>query len=318
MVEVSIDSLGYGAANLGNLRRPLSDEEAWAILDAAWDAGIRYFDTAPHYGLGLSERRLGAFLATRPRDEYIVSTKVGRLLRPSPHFSGELDLDNDFHVPADVHRVWDLTADGVRVSLEESLERLGLDRVDILYVHDPERHDLGQGIREALPAAARLRDEGMVDAVGFGSMVTESLIAATETGLADVHMVAGRYTIADDASAEDLLPACEQNGVGIVAAAIFNGGLTARDNPSTESFFDYEPVSPERLDRVQRIAATCRDFGVSLPTAALHFPLRSASVRSVVVGGSTPEQLLQSVARLHEPVPDDLWAALKSEELVAA
>lgn len=318
MPDLPLGRLGYGAANLGNLHRVLTEEEAWAILEEAWDCGIRYFDTAPHYGLGLSECRLGAFLATRPRDEYVVSTKVGRLLRPNTAHAAELDLDNGFHVPADVMRVWDLSADGVRTSLTESLERLGLDRVDLLYVHDPERHNLDQGIREALPAVAALRDEGIVSAVGVGSMVTRALIDSAETGLVDLLMVAGRYTIADDDAAAELLPECERRGVGIVAAAVFNSGLTAKDSPSPDSRFDYEPVHPDRLARVQRIASLCADFGVTLPSAALQFPLLSPVVRNVVVGGSTPAQVRQSVERANEPIPPALWAALRDEELVAA
>lgn len=318
MADLALGRLGYGAANLGNFHRVLTEEASWAILDEAWDCGIRYFDTAPHYGLGLSERRLGAFLATKPRDEYVVSTKVGRLIRPNPNYAGELDLDNDFHVPNDVMRVWDLTADGVRASLDDSLERLGLDRVDVLYVHDPERHDLSQGVREALPAVAALRNEGVVTAVGVGSMVTRALLESAETGLADLLMVAGRYTIADDDAANELIPLCEKLGVGIVAAAVFNGGLTAKNNPSAEAHFDYETVEPDRLARVQRIAALCADFGVTLPSAALQFPLLTSTVRNVVVGGSSPEQVRQSVERINEPIPAGLWAALKDEELVAA
>jgi D-threo-aldose 1-dehydrogenase len=154
--------LGYGAANIGNLYRELSDEQAWAVLDAAWDSGVRYFDTAPHYGLGLSERRLGAFLRTKPRDEYVISTKVGRLLRPSPETADRLDIENLFAVPAAVKRVWDFSADGVRASLEESLERLGLQRVDVLFLHDPDEHDLHADLAIGIPAVTALRDEGLV------------------------------------------------------------------------------------------------------------------------------------------------------------
>ena len=318
MADVALGRLGYGAANLGNFHRVLTEEESWAILEEAWSCGIRYFDTAPHYGLGLSERRLGAFLATKPRDEYVVSTKVGRLIRPNPNYAGGLDLDNDFHVSTDVMRVWDLTADGVRASLDESLQRLGLDRVDVLYVHDPERHDLEQGVREALPEVAALRDEGVVSAVGVGSMVTRALIDSAETGLADLLMVAGRYTIADTDAAAELIPLCERLDVGIVAAAVFNSGLTAKDQPTAQSRFDYETVEPARLARVERIAALCADFGVALPSAALQFPLLNSTVRNVVVGGSSPEQVRQSVERINEPIPPELWKALKDEELVAA
>ena len=161
MTDFGFGALSYGAANVGNLYRPLSDDQAHAVLEAAWNTGIRYFDTAPHYGLGLSERRLGDFLATKPRDEYIVSTKVGRLLRANPEGLRRLDTANDFAVPADLKRVWDFSADGIHRSLDESLTRLGLDSIDILYLHDPEKYDLALGISAAIPALAALRDEGL-------------------------------------------------------------------------------------------------------------------------------------------------------------
>ncbi|OZB81997.1 aldo/keto reductase, partial [Microbacterium sp. 13-71-7] len=158
-----IPALGYGAANVGNLFRPLTDDEAWAVLDAAWESGIRLFDTAPHYGLGLSERRLGAFLQTKPRDEYVLSTKAGRLLRPNPdHAAGGLDTANDFFVPDELQRVWDFSEAGISASLDESRERLGIERIDILYLHDPERHDLDLALAEAFPALESLRAEGRV------------------------------------------------------------------------------------------------------------------------------------------------------------
>lgn len=314
--------LGYGAANVGNLYRALGDDEAHAILEAAWQVGIRHFDTAPHYGLGLSERRLGAFLATKPRDEFTVSTKVGRLLVPDPDGAGTLDLAHDFAVPADQRRVWDLTAAGVRQSLEESLQRLGLDRVDIVYLHDPERADVDGGLDralgEGLPAVAALRDEGLVRAVGVGSMTNEALLGAASSGAVDLLMVAGRYTLVDASAAERVLPACREHGVGVVAAAVFNSGLTAGAEPRDDARFDYGPAPAELLARTRRIAARCREHGVDLPTVALQFPLRDEVVRAVVVGGAGVEQVRQNAARLAVPVPDALWADLAEEGLVAA
>ena len=170
--RLTVPTLCHGAANVGNLFRELSDDDAWAVLDAAWESGIRFYDTAPHYGLGLSERRLGAFLQTKPRDEYVLSTKVGRLLRPNPDHAGGLDTANDFHVPDDLQRVWDFSADGIRTSLDESRERLGIERIDLLYLHDPERHDLDLALAEALPALEQLRADGEVTALGIGSTVS--------------------------------------------------------------------------------------------------------------------------------------------------
>ena len=309
--------LGYGAANVGNLYREVTDDQAHAILEAAWQAGIRHFDTAPHYGLGLSERRLGAFLATKPRAEFTLSTKVGRLLVPNPDAAGTLDLAHDFAVPADLRREWDLTATGVRRSLTESLERLGLDAVDVVYLHDPERADVGldAALDEGLPAVAALRDEGLVRAVGVGSMVNETLRRSAESGLVDLLMVAGRYTLADASAADEVLPACRKHGVGVVAAAIFNSGLLASPEVPDDARFDYEPAGPERVARTRRIAALCAEHGVDLPTAALHYPLRHDSVRAVVVGGGRPEQVRQNAARLGTAVPEALWADLAAEGL---
>jgi D-threo-aldose 1-dehydrogenase len=298
--------LGHGAANLGNLYRPMSDEDAWAVLDAAWENGIRYFDTAPHYGLGLSERRLGAFLATKPRGEYLVSTKVGRLLRPSPETADRLDDANQFAVPAALKRVWDFSADGIRASLEESLERLGLDRVDVLFLHDPDEHDLTGDLATGVPAVAALRDEGLVSDVGIGSKSAEALVAAVRTEALDLVMVAGRYTLLEQA--EDVVEACRETGVGIVAAAVFNSGLLSKPRPGGR--YEYGDVPPEVLERARRLADVCERHGVTLPEAALQFPLREPAVRSVVVGAATAEQVRENVRRMEVEIPEALWDEL--------
>lgn len=310
--------LGLGTANLGNLHRAMTDTDATRILEAAWDSGIRYFDTAPHYGLGLAERRLGAFLAGKPRDEFIVSTKVGRLLRPDPGGAGRTDDEHDFVVPADLKRVWDFGVDGVRRSLDDSLERLGLDAVDIVYLHDPERHDLRSGLEHGLPALATLRTEGVVRAVGVGSMSEDALLAAARTGIPDLLMVAGRLTLADQGAAASLLPECRVRGIGVVAAAVFNSGLLVDDPPSERSRFDYAPVPPEVLRRTRDIAAVCADFGVPLPTAAVRYPLTWPEVRAVVAGAARPDDIRNNARAVRADVPDDLWHRLRDERLVAA
>jgi D-threo-aldose 1-dehydrogenase len=313
---VALPPLGYGAANVGNLFRALSDEEAHDVLQAAWDAGIRYFDTAPHYGLGLSERRLGAFLRGKPRDEYVVSTKVGRLLRPNPAGAGTLDLEHDFAVPADLRREWDLSALGLRRSVEESLERTGLDRFDILYLHDPERHDLRAGVDVAIPALAALRDNRLTDRIGVGSMDTDALLACAETGALDVLMVAGRFTLAEQPALAHVLPVCRALGIGVVVASVFNSGLLSTDEPGSGARYEYGDVPADLLARVRRIAAVCHRFGVSLPAAAMRYPMREPSVVSVVVGGSRPEHLRQNAERFASPIPAELWTALVDEGLL--
>lgn len=309
--------LGYGAANIGNLHRALSDNEAWAILEAAWDCGIRHFDTAPHYGLGLSERRLGAFLRTKPRHEFVLSTKAGRLLRHNPDDDGDLDLANSFVVSARLRREWDFSAEGIRASLDESLERLGLDRVDILYLHDPEAHDFELAVREAFPALEKLRDDGVVDAVGIGSMAVGTLAAAVEQADLDLIMIAGRYTLLEQPAADQVLPACHARQTGVVAASVFNSGLLAKDEPSRDDRYEYGRMPEEVWEHLQRILDVCRAHAVPLPAAAVQFPLGDSAVRSVVVGGSRPEQLRRSAELMAVDIPTELWAELRASGLVA-
>ena len=317
--EKKIPALGYGAANVGNLFRALSDDEAWAVLEAAWDAGIRYYDTAPHYGLGLSERRLGAFLQTKPRDEFFVSTKAGRLLRPNPdHEAGGLDTDNDFFVPDDLRREWDFSEAGIRASLAESQERLGLDRIDLLYLHDPERHDLDLAIAEAFPALEKVRSEGVVGSIGVGSMVSDALTRSVLDADLDLIMVAGRYTLLEQPATAEVLPACAERGTGVVAASVFNSGLLAQSEPRRDGRYEYGQLPDALWDRLVRIAAVCRAHDVPLPAAAIQFPLRSSVVRSVVVGGSRPAQLVQNAEYAALPIPADLWAELAEEGLTDA
>lgn len=310
----SLTTLGYGAANVGNLHRELTDEQAWAILDAAWESGIRYYDTAPHYGLGLSERRLGAFLRTKPREEFVISTKVGRLLRPNADHDGGLDAG--FHVPATLRREWDFSEAGIRASLDESLERLGLDRVDILFLHDPDAHSVDLALSDALPAMERLRAEGAVTSIGVGSMSSSALAAAVRGADLDVIMIAGRYTLLEQPAADDVLPACHDRGTAVVAASVFNSGLLAKTEPTRDDRYEYGRMPQPVWDRLQRILAVCRAHDVALPAAAVQFTLWESSVRSVVVGGSRPEQLRQTAELMAADIPDEFWRELAAEGLI--
>ncbi|MGH3716170.1 MAG: aldo/keto reductase, partial [Micromonosporaceae bacterium] len=242
---LSVSTLGFGGASIGNLYRAVDDQTAAATVAAAWDAGIRYFDTAPHYGLGLSERRLGAALAAYPRSSYVVSTKVGRLLVPNPAPTGD-DMANLFAVPDELTRVRDYSADGVRRSLEASLARLGLDRIDIVLVHDPDDH-VDQTVAEAIPALVRLREEGVVGAVGVGMNQWQAPCRIVEKCDVDAVMVAGRWTLLDR-TAQPLLDLCAVRGVSVLAAAPFNSGLLARPEPSGAGHFDYAAPAPELVD----------------------------------------------------------------------
>ena len=299
--------LGLGTAPLGNLYRAVDDDTARAVLDTAWDLGVRHFDTAPHYGLGLAERRLGAALAGRPRDQVVVSTKVGRLLRPNPHPSGS-DLAHVFDVPDDLLRVRDYSADGVRRSLEESLERLGLDRVDVVYVHDPDDH-LDQAIAEAVPALAALRDEGVVGAVGAGMNQWPALRRVVRESDVDVVMLAGRWTLLDR-SGLPLLESCAERGVAVVAAAPYNSGILATDHPRADAPFDYGPAGPELVARAQELAALAAAHGTRLPYAALQFPPRHPSVAAVVAGAADERQVAALAEGARATVPPAFWDAV--------
>lgn len=310
--------LGYGAANVGNLFREMSDDQAHEVLDAAWASGIRYFDTAPHYGLGLSEQRLGAFLATKPRDEFVISTKVGRLLRPNPDHAGGLDTANDFHVPDALRREWDFTEAGIRASVEESLERMGLDRIDILFLHDPERNDLDLAIASAFPAMEQVRADGIVDAIGVGAMTADALSRSVREADLDLIMIAGRYTLLEQPAAEDVLPACRERGTGVVAASVFNSGLLAKAEPSRDGRYEYGGVPDALWDRLQRIVAVCRNHDVLLPAAAVQFPLQDSVTKSVVVGSSRAEQIRQNAELAAMQIPAAFWSELAAEALIPA
>ncbi|MEB7505567.1 aldo/keto reductase [Arthrobacter koreensis] len=316
MTGAGLGPLGFGCAGIGNMYRGMSDADAAATLQAAWDGGSRYFDTAPHYGLGLSEKRLGAFLSGRPRDEFTVSTKAGRLLVENPRFTPGMMDDEGFAVPARCRRQWDPSEAGIRRSLEESLDRMGLDRTDILYLHDPDAYDLAAGIEQGLPALEKLRAEKTVGAIGVGANSAKTLLACVEAADLDYIMLAGRYTLLDQPAAQQLLPRCLEKGVQVINVGVYNSGILARPRVSADSHYNYAPASGELQAKAERIAAVCERFGTDLPTAALHFSLRHPAVAAVVAGASSAAQAAQNAARMQARVPEELWDALAAEELI--
>ncbi|MFF8392470.1 aldo/keto reductase [Streptomyces sp. NPDC016172] len=310
---VRVSALALGCAALGNLLHPVTDEDAHATVEAAWDAGVRTFDTAPHYGLGLSERRLGAALRDRPRDTYTLSTKVGRLLVPHPEGGAEDDLAHGFAVPAAHRRVWDFSADGVLRSLEASLERLGLDRVDVALLHDPDDH-AEQALREAYPALERLRAEGVIGAIGVG--MNQSALPARflrETDI-DVVLLAGRYTLLEQDSLTELLPEATARGRSVVIGGVFNSGLLTAPRPGAT--YDYAPAPQPVLDRALRLLEVCERHGVPLRAAALRFPFGHPAVTSVLTGARSPQEVRDTVEQLRRPIPDALWEELRTEGLL--
>ncbi|GAB7106127.1 aldo/keto reductase [Streptomyces phaeofaciens JCM 4814] len=310
---VEVTGLGLGAAPLANLYSEVTEEQAHATVAAAWRRGVRYFDTAPHYGLGLSERRLGAALREHPRTAYTVSTKVGRRLEPSA--DGGDDLAHGFAVPATHRRVWDFTADGVRRTLEGCLERLGLDRVDIVYLHDPDDH-AEQAFREGYPALEKLRSEGMVGAIGAGMNQSAMLTRFVRDTDVDVVLCAGRYTLLDQSARADLLPAAEERGVSVVIGGAFNSGLLA--DPAPTATYDYARAPGELVDRALRMRAVADRHGITLRAAALAFCAAHPAVASVLVGARSAAEAEDCAEQFATPVPAAFWRELRDTGLLPA
>jgi D-threo-aldose 1-dehydrogenase len=291
--------LGFGGAPIGNLYEGLSDEDARAVVQTALDAGIRFFDTAPLYGHGLSELRLGRALVGVPRESYKVQTKVGRLLVPGEEAS-------IFEGTPAVHPVFDYSRDGILRSVDESLARLGVDRVDHMLIHDPDDH-MDEAISEAYPALAQLRAEGVVDRIGVG--VNESAIAtrfARETDI-DVFLIAGELTLLDDSALDDLVPAAA--GRTVLAAGVFNSGVLA----GGDTFF-YGDVPAWVREKVAALTTVCERHEVPLAAVALQFPLRH--VEQIVVGARSPGEVRENRRLAHLPIPAELWQDLGSAGLV--
>ncbi|MFG3288177.1 aldo/keto reductase [Streptomyces sp. NPDC048179] len=310
---VRVSPLGLGAAVIGNLYTEVPDEQAHATVGAAWQQGIRYFDTAPHYGLGLSERRLGEALREHDRTAYTLSTKVGRRLEPGPG-DGD-DLANGFAVPDTLRRVWDFTADGIRRTLEASLERLGLDRVDVVYLHDPDDH-AEQAFREGYPALEKLRSEGVVGAIGAGMNQTAMLTRFVRDTDVDVVLCAGRYTLLDQSALADLLPAAEDRGASVVIGGAFNSGLLA--NPTPDATYNYTQAPHELLSRALRLKALAEQHGTTLRAAALAFCAAHPAVASVLVGARSAAEIEDGARQFATPVPVAFWQELRATGLLPA
>jgi D-threo-aldose 1-dehydrogenase len=315
VAALGLPAVGVGGAPLGNLFRAVPATEAGLLLDRAWDAGLRLFDTAPHYGLGLSERRLGAGLVGRDRSAAIVSTKVGRLLDPSPSTAGLQD-DEGFVVPAAWRRRRDYSRDGILRSVEASLVRTGLDRFDVLLLHDPDEH-WAAASTTGVATLAELRDEGVVRAIGVGMNQAEMLTRFVRETDVDLVMVAGRYTLADQRAERELLPAAQERGVGVIAVGLYNSGLLAHDRVPDDTTYDYAAAPADVVARARAIAAVCERHGVPLPAAALAFPRRHAAVTSIVVGMQSAAEVDETLRRLAAPVPEDLWRELAAEGLIS-
>ena len=320
---IEFTELGFGTAPLGNMYRSISDEEAQRVLQEAWDSGIRYFDTAPLYGLTLSERRLGEFLKGRKRDSFVLSTKAGRLMRPCDA-NDRTGIGQWFDVP-NMRQVYDYSHDGVLRSVEESLDRMAIDSVDVLLVHDlcifthGSKEASDQRIREFLAggysALVRLRDEGVVKAIGGGINEWEVCQTLAEHGDFDLFLLAGRYTLLEQEALDSFLPLCESREIGIVIGGPYNSGILA-SGPTAGAYYNYSPAPDHILDRVREIKSLCDSYLVELKTAALKFPLFHPAVVSVIPGGQRVEEVKSNREIVRQEVPAALWRDLKAEGLL--
>jgi D-threo-aldose 1-dehydrogenase len=302
---ITVTRLGMGLAPIGGLYSAVGDESAAAALDEAWRLGIRFFDTAPLYGSGLSERRAGAFLRDRDRGSFTLSTKVGRRVVPGTPDPADLWTEDTTAVST-----WDFSAEGVRASHRESLDRLGLKRVDVLHLHDPDDH-YAQAVSEALPALVELRRDGSIGAVSAGMNQSAMLTEFARTGLFDCFLLAGRYSLLDQSGLADLLPECERRGLSVIVGGVFNSGVLADPRPGAS--YDYRPAPPAVIAKAQAMARVCERYGVPLRAAALQFPLGHPAVAAVLVGMRSAAEAADAVAMARVEIPGALW-----RDLVAA
>jgi D-threo-aldose 1-dehydrogenase len=315
--NLSVPRVGIGTAPLGNMFHAHTEAEADAVLASAVAHGLRYFDTAPLYGHGLAEQRVGRAVAGLARDEVIVSTKVGRLLRAdAPRDESQFFQGEPFYKDTPpVSPVFDFSYDGIMTSVEESYRRTGLDRFDVLLLHDPDDH-LAEASTTGYRALAALRSSGTVRAIGAGMNHSVGLTRLVEACDLDILLVAGRYTLFDQEAMDELLLLCEERTVSIVVGGVFNSGILI--DPSPGARYNYVPASSAELDRAQRIKAVCDRYDVPLPAAALQFPFAHPRVCTVLIGFRSIEQLEKNLAWLDVTIPTDLWAELKAEGLLRA
>jgi D-threo-aldose 1-dehydrogenase len=311
---LTLTRLGLGASVIGGLFAPVDEAEGRAVVRAALEHGISYVDTAPLYGLGRSEQLVGDVLRTVARDDFVISTKVGRLLRADARRFESLP-EGMWHVSSNLKPVFDFSRDGVRKSIEESLARLGLERLDLVYVHDPHTH-LPQAIGEALPALHELRSQGLVGAIGVGMDDPGALARIVREAEIDCILLAGRYTLLDQQAVDELLPLCRRRGVGVVVGGVFNSGVLADLAPGAH--FDYVPAEPEVLERARRLHDVCASHGIPLTAAALQFPLGHPAVCSVLTGVRSVDELEQNVRNFDLPIPAALWRELLDDGLLPA
>lgn len=307
-------TIGLGGAPLAGLRTEVSEADAIATVNAAWDAGWRYFDTAPHYGLGLAEERLGRGLAGKPRDEYVLSSKVGRIIYEADTEAAD---DEGFAVVSKRRRRFDYSRDGVLRSIEDSLRRIGTDRLDVVFVHDPDDH-YDEAVTTAFPALIELREQGVIGAIGSGMNQSAMLTRFVTEIDVDVIMLAGRYSLIDPDGLDDVLPACLANDVQVVAVGVFNSGLLSQPRPAVDATFNYAPADAALIAKANQLADVCESHGVTLPAAALAFPRFHPAVAGIAVGCRNADEVHANATLDQAEIPAGLWSDLKSTGLLRA
>src|SRR6202163_3291095 len=304
-----VTRFGLGTAPLAGLFEAVAEDKALQVIEHAWDAGIRFFDTAPLYGHGLAELRLGRFFPSKRRDEFTLCSKVGRLLRAdAPPEPGQA-----YQGTPPVNPMFDFRYDGGMRSVEESLQRLGLERIDVLHIHDPDDH-YEEALKGAYRALDRLRADDVIRAVGAGMNQAEMLTRFARDGNFDCFLLAGRYTLLDQVALKELLPVCLEKGVAIIAGGVYNSGILA--DPKPGAHYDYAAAPAELIERAQRIGAVCARHGVPIKAAAIQFPLGHPAVTCVVVGCRSVGQLDESIAMFELEIPPAMWDELKQEGLL--
>ncbi len=323
--DVMVPQFGFGGAPLGDLFVKMSEADSEETLSAAWDSGVRYYDTAPWYGRGQSEHRMGRFLYRQPRKDFLISTKVGRILRAPANtdtfdrgmWAGGLSFDVK----------WDYSYDGIMRAYEDSIQRLGLNRIDILIIHDLDwwHHKtdalvgayLAQLGASGFRALEELKAHGLIGAIGAGVNELRTIPAFLDMVDLDFFMLALRYTLGEQDTLDAELPACAERGVGFIVAGVFSSGLYAT-GPVPGAKYNYADATPEQLERARKIEEVCKRYDVPLAAAALQFPLHHPLAASVIPGGFKPEHVTRNLELFRHEIPNDLWAELKKEGLIRA
>jgi D-threo-aldose 1-dehydrogenase len=316
--KLEVTRLGLGTGLLGSVH----DDDPWnEIIKAAWDAGVRSFDTSPYYGFGTSEIRLGRALAKYDRRDYVVSTKVGRLLRadaPEDPFAEAVYFPNG-RPPGALRSVYDYSAAATRLSLLESRQRLGLERIDIAHIHDIIELASGvdhtqQAIKETYPVLAELREQGVITAAGVGAQVNQVLIDLGAACSFDCFLIAGRYTLLDQSALDEVLPLCLRKNISVIIGSPFNTGIL--HDPKSDSTFDFMPAPPDMIEKARKLRAVCQKYNIPLPAAAIQFPFGHPAVAQVLTGARLASEITENLKLMQTPIPPELWRELRDSGLL--